>query len=216
MSKVRILLADDHDLIRGGLRTVIESEFGWEICGEASTGREAVAMAEKLRPQIVILDVGMPDLNGIDATRQIKRALPDTEVLILTGDRSEEIVHQVLAAGARGYLVKSDAGNEIIPAIKALCAHKPYLTAGADKIVLDSYLKGGIEPAQATPGGLSPREREIVQLLAEGQSNKEVAGRLGISVATVETHRAAVMRKLGFKAFSELVRFAVRNHLVEG
>ena len=212
--KIRILLADDHDLVRRGLRPLIESEWGWEICGEAKNGREAVAMAEELKPDIVVLDVGMPELNGVDAARQIKRALPGTEILILTGQESEGLVHQVLAAGARGYLLKTDAGAQIIPAIKALCEHKPYLTSRAAEVVLDSYLTGDGVAKHATPGGLTPREREIVQLLAEGKSNKEVGTALGISVKTAETHRATVMHKLGFKAFSELVRFAVRNHIV--
>ena len=214
MKKIRILLADDHDLVRRGLRPLIESEWGWEICGEAKNGREAVAMAEELKPDIVVLDVGMPELNGVDAARQIKRALPGTEILILTGQESEGLVHQILAAGARGYLLKTDAGAQIIPAIKALCEHKPYLTSRAAEVVLEGYLDGGAGAKHATPGGLTPREREIVQLLAEGKSNKEVATALGISVKTAETHRATIMHKLGFKAFSELVRFAVRNHIV--
>lgn len=212
--KIRILLADDHDLVRRGLRPLIESEWGWEICGEAINGREAVAMAEELKPDIVVLDVGMPELNGVDAARQIKRALPGTEILILTGQESEGLVHQILAAGARGYLLKTDAGAQIIPAIKALCEHKPYLTSRAAEVVLESYLTGDGAAKHAAPGGLTPREREIVQLLAEGKSNKEVGMTLGISVKTAETHRATIMHKLGFKAFSELVRFAVRNHIV--
>lgn len=212
--KIRILLADDHDLVRRGLRPLIESEWGWEICGEAKNGREAVAMAEELKPDIVVLDVGMPELNGVDAARQIKRALPGTEILILTGQESEGLVHQILAAGARGYLLKTDAGAQIIPAIKALCEHKPYLTSAAAEVVLQSYLTGDGAAKHAAPGGLTPREREIVQLLAEGKSNKEVGTALGISVKTAETHRATIMHKLGFKAFSELVRYAVRNHIV--
>lgn len=213
-TKIRILIADDHDLVRRGLRPLIESEWGWEICGEAKNGREAVAMAEELKPDIVVLDVGMPELNGVDAARQIKRALPGTEILILTGQESEGLVHQILAAGARGYLLKTDAGAQIIPAIKALCEHKPYLTSRAAEVVLESYLTGDGAAKHAAPGGLTPREREIVQLLAEGKSNKEVGADLGISVKTAETHRATIMHKLGFKAFSELVRFAVRNHIV--
>lgn len=214
MKKIRILLADDHDLVRRGLRPIIESEWGWEICGEASNGRDAVAMAEKLKPNIVVLDVAMPQLNGVDATRQIKSALPETEVLILTGQESEDLVHQILAAGARGYVLKSESGTQIVPAIKSLCEHKPYLTSRAAEVVLQSYLGGGLEAKHAAPGGLTPREREIVQLLAEGKSNKEVAAALGISLKTAETHRATIMHKLGFKAFSELVRYAVRNYIV--
>jgi len=214
MSKVRILIADDHDIVRRGMRPLLESEWGWEICGEARQGREAVDLAEKLKPDIVILDVAMPELNGVEVTRQIKHLLPETEILVFTGTESEELVHEIFAAGARACVLKSEAGEQLIPAIKALCEHKPYFGSRISKIVFESYLSGGVTPEQGTPGGLSPREREIVQLLAEGKSNKEVGATLGISVKTVETHRAAIMRKLGFTSFSELVRYAVRNHLV--
>jgi DNA-binding NarL/FixJ family response regulator len=213
--KIRILIADDHDIVRRGMRPLIESEWGWEICGEARDGREAVTLAEKLKPDVVILDVAMPGLNGVDAAQQIKRALPDTEVLAFTGSESETLVHQLFAAGVRGCVLKSEAAQHLLPAIKALCAHEPYFGSRVSKMVFESYLKGGVKTEQNAPGGITPREREIVQLLAEGKSNKEVATTLGISVKTVETHRAAVMRKLGFKAFSELVRYAVRNHIVQ-
>jgi DNA-binding NarL/FixJ family response regulator len=215
MKKVRILIADDHDIVRRGMRPLIESEWGWEVCGEAVDGLQAVAMANELKPDIVILDVGMPELNGVEVTRQIKRTLPDTEILAFTGQESETLVHQLFSAGARGCVLKADAGEHLIPAIKALIDHQPFLASKVSQIVFDSYLKGGMKPGQAAPDGLTPREREIVQLLAEGKSNKEVASALGISVKTVETHRAAIMRKLDLKAFSELVRYAVRNHIVE-
>ncbi|MEQ1858304.1 MAG: response regulator transcription factor [Chthoniobacteraceae bacterium] len=215
MKKIRILLADDHDIVLRGLRPLIESEPGWEICGEARNGREAVVMAAELDAQVVVLDVGMPELNGIEATRQIIHARPGTRVLIITGDDAESLVHQVLAAGARGFLLKTECAGKIVPAIKALCEQKSYLNSRAAEVVLESYLIGGIEPGQASPGGLTVREREIVQFLAGGLSNKEVAAQLGVSAKTVESHRAAIMRKLGFTAFSELVRYAVRNHFVE-
>ena len=214
-SKIRILIADDHDIVRRGMRPLIESEWGWEICGEAKDGREALALAEKLKPDVVVLDVAMPEMNGVDVARQIKKSLPDTEVLAFTGTESEALVHQLFAAGARGCVLKNDAAEHLIPAIKALCAHQPYFGSRVAQVVFESYLKGGLQPEEAAPGGLSPREREIVQLLAEGKSNKEVATTLGISVKTAETHRAQVMRKLGFTAFSELVRYAVRNQLVQ-
>ena len=216
MKKTRILLADDHDLIRRGLRPLLESEWGWVICGEAVNGREAVEMAKKLAPDIVVLDVGMPELNGVEAARQIKIANPNIEILILTGQENDELVHRILAAGARGYMRKSDAGMQIIPALKSLCEHKPYLTSRAAEIILEGYLNGDRPGENDAPGGLSPREREIVQLLGEGKSNKEVANILGISVKTAETHRATIMRKLGFSAFSELIRFAVRNAIIQG
>jgi len=213
--KVRILIADDHEIVRRGMRPLIESEWGWEICGEASDGREAVALAEKLKPDVVVLDVAMPEINGIDVARQIKRLLPETEVLAFTGTESEALVHQLFVAGARGCVLKSDAAEHLVPAIKALCEHQPYFGSRVSAIVFASYLKGGAQAEEIAPGDLSPREREIVQHLAEGKSNKEVATTLGISVKTAETHRAAIMRKLGFTAFSELVRFAVRNHIVQ-
>lgn len=215
MKKTRILIADDHDVIRRGLRPLIEAEWGWEICAEAANGREAVAMALKFRPDIVVLDVAMPEINGLEATRQIRQALPETAVLVLTGQESETLAGQLLDAGARGYLFKTHAGAQLIPAIKALCRGETYFTPGVAEMVLASYLKGGRGAAQTAPGGLSPREREIVQLLGEGKSNKEVGEALGISIKTAETHRANIMRKLGFKAFSELVRYAVRNHIVQ-
>jgi len=213
--KIRILIADDHEIVRRGMRPLIESEWGWEICGEACDGREALALATQLKPDVVVLDVTMPELNGIDATRQIKRSLPDTEVLVFTGNESEALVHQLFAAGAIGCVLKSEAAQHLIPAIKALCDHQPYLGSRVSQVVFARYLKGG-GAADNPPevGGLSAREREVVQLLAEGRSNKEVAAGFGISVKTAETHRAAAMRKLGFSALSELVRYAVRNQIV--
>ncbi len=213
--KVRILLADDHEIVRRGIRPLIESEWGWEICGEAVEGRQAVSMAMELKPDIIIVDVSMPELSGVEVTRQIKRDLPETEVLVFTGQDSEALVHQLFAAGARGFVLKSESATHLIPAIKALCNHQPYFGSHVAGIVFDQYLKGGAQSEQAAPDGLTPREREIVQLLAEGKSNKDVASVLGISVKTAETHRAAIMRKLGFEAFSELVRYAVRNHIVQ-
>jgi len=213
--KVRILIVDDHEIVRSGMKLLIESEWGWEICGEAGDGRTAVALAEQLKPDVVVLDVAMPEMNGVDVTREIKRLLPGTEVLAYTGSESEAVVHQLFVAGARGCVLKGDAQEHLVPAIKALCKGQPYFGSRASEIVFASYLKGGARGEEVAPGDLSPREREIVQHLAEGKSNKEVATVLGISVKTAETHRAAIMRKLGFTAFSELVRFAVRNHLVQ-
>lgn len=213
--KVRILIADDHEIVRRGIRPLIETEWGWEICGEAVEGRQAVSMALELKPDIVIVDVAMPELSGVEVTRQIKRELSETEVLVFTGQDSEALVHQLLSAGARGIVLKSESAAHLIPAIKALCNHQPYFGSHVTGIVFDQYLKGPMHPEQAAPGGLSPREREIIQLLAEGKSNKEAAAVLGISMKTAETHRAAIMRKLGFESFSELVRYAVRNHIVQ-
>jgi DNA-binding NarL/FixJ family response regulator len=213
--KTRILLADDHEIVRRGIRPLLESEWGWEVCGEATNGREAVEMAAKLKPDIVILDVSMPQLSGVEATRQIKRENPETQVLVFTGQESETLVHQLFSAGARAFVLKNEAAAQLIPSIKALCGGQPYFGSSVSKIIFDQYLKGGLLTEQSAPDGLSPREREIVQLLAEGKSNKEVATALGISVKTAETHRAAIMKKLDMKSFSELVRYAVRNHIVQ-
>lgn len=215
MKKFRILIADDHDIVRLALRPLIESEYGLEVCGEASNGREAVAMAASLAPDVVVLDVAMPEINGVEATRQIKRQRKETEVLAFTGTESEDLVHQLFAAGALSCVLKGEAVGQLIPAIKALCQHQPYLASRCSQFVFEQYRQGGLAAGHLVPDGLTARERETTQLLAEGKSNKEVAAVLGISVKTVESHRAAIMRKLGFSSFSELVRYAVRNHLVK-
>ncbi|MHA3774546.1 response regulator [Verrucomicrobiota bacterium sgz303538] len=214
---LRILLADDHQLVRDGLRVLIQRQPGWEVCGETNNGREAVALAEQLRPNIAVLDMTMPELNGLDATRQIKKCCPDTEVLIFTGHETEELVHQVFEAGARSYILKTDANVQLIAALNALALHKPYFTSRVGEIIFAKFLRSqrAAQEEQSYQGRLTDREREIVQLLAEGKSNKEVAAVLGISVKTAETHRAAVMRKLGLETFSDLVRYAIRNHIIE-
>jgi DNA-binding NarL/FixJ family response regulator len=212
--RIRILIADDHEIVRRGMRPLIESEWGWEICGEACDGIEAVALAAKLKPDVVVLDVAMPGLNGVDATRQIKLALPDTDVLVFTGAESESLAQELFAAGARGCVLKSEAGEHLVPAIKAICAHEPYFGSRASRVVFESDLQSGKPAEEAAPGELSVRERQVVQLLAEGKNNREVAAVLGTSVKTVETQRGAIMRKLKLEAFSELVRYAVRNHIV--
>jgi DNA-binding NarL/FixJ family response regulator len=211
MKNLRILLADDHEMVRTGLRAVIESHLGWSVCGEATNGRKAVAMARELKPDVVVMDFSMPELNGMEATRQIRAALPRTEVLILSMHESEELVRQMLAVGARGYLLKSDAGKALVEAITALSEHKPYFTSKIAAVVLQGYLN----PHKENVRQLTPREREIVQLVAEGKSTKEVADVLGISPKTADTHRTNLMRKLGFHSVSELVRYAIRNQIVQ-
>jgi DNA-binding NarL/FixJ family response regulator len=215
MKSLRILVADDHEVVRRGLCALLQAQSDWEICGEATDGREAVNKAEQLKPDVVVLDIGMPNLSGLEATRQILAAAPQTRVLILTLHDSDQIVTEVLSAGARGFLSKSDAARELVSAVDALKRGKTYFTSKVAAMVLEGYLKGGAAtPAPSGRDRLTPREREIVQLLAEGHSTKQAAGRLGVSVKTAETHRSNVMRKLQLHSVSELVLYAVRNNLV--
>jgi DNA-binding NarL/FixJ family response regulator len=217
MSKaVRILIADDHELVRKGLRAVLQSHEGWSVCGEAATGREAVEQSLALRPHVVVMDLTMPELGGLEATRRIRQQLKDTEVLILTMHHSEQLIHEVLAAGARGYLLKTDAGHAVVDAVESLSRHQPFFTPGVSDLLLTAYFhpeRGGGRTAASL--ALTPREREVVQLIAEGKSSKEIASALSISEATAETHRTNLMRKLDIHSVSEIVRYAIRNHLIE-
>jgi DNA-binding NarL/FixJ family response regulator len=214
---LRILIADDHDLMRRGVKTLIESHTGWEVCGEATTGREAVAKVEELKPDVLILDISMPDLNGVEAARRVRKASANTEILILSMHYSDQLIREIVDAGVRGYIVKSDSDRDLITAVEALARHKPFFTSQATEVILGSFNAGGTvkEVPELVSNRLTSREREIVQLLAEGKSSKEVAVSLGISVKTAETHRANVMRKLELHSVSELVRYAVRNQIVE-
>jgi len=216
MSTLRILLADDHEVVRRGLRALLEAKPGWEVVGEAATGREAVEMAKQLKPEVAILDISMPELNGLDATGQILKEIPQMEVLVLTVHDSEQMVREVLYSGARGYVLKSDAGRDLLAAVEALSHHKSFFSADVAHMVLQGYLQAR-PPASpdSAPSRLTSREREVVQLLAEGNSNKEVATALGISAKTAETHRANIMQKLGIHSLPGLVRYAVRNKIVE-
>lgn len=215
VSTTRILLVDDHEIIRKGLRSVLEARRDWEIIGEATTGRDAVKKVEELKPDVVVMDISMPEMNGLEAVRQIVKLVPRTEVLVLTMHESEDLVREVLEAGARGYLLKSDASRQLISAIEALRVHRPFLTSKVNEVVLMGYLGRKPLKGETSGGRLTPREREIMQLLAEGKTNKEVATTLSISVKTAETHRTNIMRKLELHSISELVRYAVRNHIIE-
>jgi DNA-binding NarL/FixJ family response regulator len=217
VSALRIVVVDDHAVVRRGVRALLESQTGWEVVAEATTGREAVEVVRRLQPDVVIMDLSLPELNGLDATRQILKESPRTEVLMLTMHHSEELVRDVLRAGARGYVLKSDADASLISAVDSLRQHKPFLTAKVTEFVLDDYLhRVGEEDAPTPPHtALTPREREITQLLAEGKSNKEAASVLGVSVKTIEAHRANLMRKLHLRSLSDLVRYAVRNNIVQ-
>jgi two-component system, NarL family, response regulator NreC len=217
MKTVRILIADDHEVVREGARILLEREAGWEVCGTAKTGREAIEQAEKLRPDVVVLDMGMPDLNGLDATRQIKRILPKTELLIFTAHEQEELIQEVFEAGVKSYILKSDAGLHLVDAVRALSQHKPFFTSKVSGVLFAKFLNGAAPARNADQTGrhLTARERQIVRLLAEGKSNKEVADALGVSVRTAETHRASLLRKLGMTSLAGLVRYAIRNGIIE-
>jgi DNA-binding NarL/FixJ family response regulator len=217
MKTLRILIADDHDLMRRGVRTLLEAHPGWEICAEAPTGREAVAKAEELKPDIVILDISMPDLNGLEAARRIRSASPNTEILILSMHYSDQLIRELLEAGVRGYIIKSDSDRDLIIAVETLATHKPFFTPRATEVILGNLQVPGARAQMPSTirERLTSREREIVQLLAEGKSSKEVASSLCISVKTAETHRANIMRKLQLHTVTELVRYAVRNQIIE-
>jgi DNA-binding NarL/FixJ family response regulator len=218
METVRILVADDHAVVRKGIVSLIEEQEGWKVVAETTNGREAVEKAKQLKPAVAILDITMPGLNGLEATRQIVEGVPKTQVLILTVHDSDVIAQQVLQAGARGYLLKSDVGRDLITAVDALLRNRTYLTATVSRLIMDGYLGKRPRPSEnsdlSSPLILTAREREIIQLLAEGKSSKEVAAILDISVKTAETHRANLMRKLDCHSVVELVRYAVRNTIV--
>jgi DNA-binding NarL/FixJ family response regulator len=216
LNKLRILLADDHDVVRRGIRCLLEERPDWVVCGEARTGREAVALAAALQPNVAVLDLAMPDLNGIEATRQITKVSSETEILLFTVHMTEALLPEVVAAGARGYLLKSDAAKSIVAAVESVAHHRPFFSPGVTGSAVGDHGRGtrqANEPRAAQ--ALTPREREVTQLIAEGRSNKKIATLLDLSVKTVETHRAAVMRKLGVNSVAGVVRYAVRNHLTE-
>src|SRR5918993_877922 len=207
----RILIADDHDVVRAGLRTILDSQRGWEVVAEASDGKEAIDQALATRPDIAVLDFGLPMVNGVEATRQIRARLPRVEVLIFTMHDTDSLVRDVLEAGARGFLLKSDARRFLISAVESLAAHKPFFTGAVSEALLETYLSKGI----ADQSALSSREKAVVQLIAEGRTNKQIADILSISTKTVETHRATAMGKLNLDTTAALIRYAIRNKLVE-
>jgi DNA-binding NarL/FixJ family response regulator len=213
MANVRIFLADGHDVVRRGLASLLSSHAGWSICGEARTSPDTVRLVLKLKPDIVIIGQDMFGLNGIDATRRIIQARPSTEVLFYTVHDEEYLIVQAIRAGARGHVLKSDPENTLIEAITALGKHSPYFSTRASETLLDQLLKAGNTSDDSV--GLTDREREIVRHLADGTSNKEIAYSLKISIKTVEAHRGRIMHKLGFTSITELVRYAIRNRIIE-
>ena len=214
---VRILTAHADATVRRELRSIIAGMPEWALCGEAATGGEAVEMARRIHPDVVVVDLAVPGLNGLAVTHQIRTALPETEILILSAHEAEDLTPDILAAGARGYLLSSELAGGLAPAIDALAQHRPYLTWNATRLVLDAYLKDTeADGGEARPLRLlTAREREILQLLAEGRSNDKISTLLLISVKTVETHRAAIMKKLGLSSLAELVRYAIRNRVID-
>lgn len=212
---MRILIADDHDIVRRGLRMLLEEHPGWQICGEARSGREAVEKAIQLAPDVTVIDVSMPDLNGLEATRQIRKACPKTEVLVITHHDSDEMAGEVLDAGARGYVLKSDSDKDLVHAVETLSQHKPFFTPRVTEIFLANRGRRVTDPSESMRKRLTMRERETLQLLAEGKTAKEVASILGIAPKTSETHRTNLMRKLNVHSVAELVRYAIRNGIVE-
>ena len=212
MAQLSILIADDHAVVRAGLRTLLESCPRWQICAEAADGRDAVEKAVKHKPHIAILDIGMPLLNGVEATRHIRKASPSTEILILTMHESDDLVQQVVEAGARGYILKDEADRVLLDAVLALSLHKPFFSSRVSEVAVAS---DACDTAKSSRSRLTPREREILQLLAEGKSNKEVANLLNISVNTAEAHRANIMLKLDFHSLAELILYAIRNNIIQ-
>jgi DNA-binding NarL/FixJ family response regulator len=219
MGNLRLLVADDHDVVRKGVRTLLEEQPGWEVAAEAADGREAVEKAKQVQPDVTILDLSMPELNGLEAAKEILKTVP-TKVLILTMYDSDPLIRQTLEAGARGYLLKSDAGRDLVSAVDALRRNKTFFTPKVAQMVLEGYLgrpsKENDEDSNRKNGlRLTARQKQILQLLAEGKSSKEVAVALNISVKTAETHRANIMRRLDCHSVTELVRYAIRNHIIE-
>lgn len=214
---LRILVADDHEVVRAGLRLILEREAGWTICGEAADGTQAVDEAIRLKPDIVLLDISMPGINGLDATPLILAKVPEAKVLILSAHDSERLIRQMLSSGARGYLLKTDAGRDLRSAVESVSLGRLFFTASVSDVVLNDYLKR-LDPMAAMPSDspfhLTLREREIIQLLAEGKTNKEVAAHIHTSVKTVENYRARLMKQLNFRSLSDLVRYAIQHELL--
>ena len=218
---LRILIADDHEVARRGIRSLLESHPGWEVCAEAKDGRDAVELATRTKPDLILLDIGMPNLNGLEAARQILATNPNIAILILTMHDSDQIIREVLRAGARGFLLKSDAGRDLVAAVDALQRQRTFFTTRVSQMVLEGFLNQDGKHPDLEPDIdhcdeiLTSREREVIQLLAEGRTSKEVAATLNLSVKTAETHRTNLMRKLGLHSVADLTRYAVRNGIVQ-
>lgn len=209
---LRILIADDHEIVRRGVRDIVEAHPGWEVCGEASNGQEALEIALREKPNVAVLDVSLPVLNGLAVTRRLHQEAPHTNVLLFTMHDDDETVSGGLAAGARGYLLKTDSEQHLEAAISALGANRPYFSAVVSELLLDAAVH---DRKRSRLESFTMRELEVAQLIAEGNSNKQIARRLEISVKTVESHRAAAMRKAGVRTAAEFVRFAIKHNLIQ-
>ena len=215
MIQTRVLLADDHTLIRAGLRMVIDSQPDLNVVGEAEDGRIAVALAEKLKPDVVVMDIGMPSLNGIEACREIRAILPETQLVMLSMHSDEGYVLRALKAGAKAYLLKDSAEADLASAVRAAAVGKSFFSPAVGKVLLEDYMrKLQRTGAEDSYDLLTPRERETLQLVAEGNSSKDIANLLNLSVYTVETHRARVMQKLNLRGIPELILYAVRKGVI--
>jgi DNA-binding NarL/FixJ family response regulator len=216
--KLRILIADDHEVVRRGLCTLLQTREDWEVCGEAKDGREAVEKAKQVGPDVVILDVGMPNLNGVAATRQLIQQNPQQKVIVLTIMDSDQVIREALDAGARGFVLKSDAARDLISAVEALQHNRMFFTPRVSDMVLAGFLDRGCNGSNGESPKLptlTSREREVIQLLAEGKSSKEVASLLNLSTKTAETHRSNIMRKLDIHSIRDLVVYAVKNDIIQ-
>jgi DNA-binding NarL/FixJ family response regulator len=216
LRNVRILIADDHELVRQGMRTILQSEPGWTVCGEATNGRQAVAMALDLKPDLVVLDIAMPELNGVEVIRQIRRVL-DVPILIVTMYDADDVLREATEAGASGYVLKAEAGRTLVNAARTILHQGGFVSDRMRVGAADTGEADGATPPLRQPRGgeLTGREREVLQLLVEGRGNKEIASSLGITTKTAETHRARIMAKLNMHSMSELVRYAIRNRIIE-
>ncbi len=214
MEKVRILLADDHTILRDGIRALLEDEPDMIVVGEAEDGRTAVKLACQSKPDVVLMDIAMPLLNGLEATRQIKHDCPQVKVLILTMHENEEYIRQVLASGAMGYILKDAAAHELLDAIHAVHRGEAVLSPAITRLVIENYLRWG-DLQQDSTNGLSPREREVLQLIAEGYSNKQIAEILSISIKTVQAHRMNLMAKLDLHDRADLIKYAIQRKIID-